>query len=341
MSYHSSPLLVVTFHAIQSTLLCLALLVVILRCWARLHYDRKQLTIAEYFAWLGWLFALGWVICSAIATRLSVEHPPVEPDLTVENVEYLKVVRNLHISVFVAEYLFDTGIYFSKLSLLTFYWLLIPSLFQYLRKALYFITLYLISCMTVSILLNTLISRPISNNWSIEHQLTSAWNSYPNFTTQWGLNFSTDLLLFCFPFFILKYLKLRPEQKAGLLGVFSLGAITLAVSLARFTASVGNPGWLDDATGNTLFTAEMTTAVIVICLPGFKRFFMRSKVSSIKATHSDVSYPSGSAVSSLDTRVKSLSASQAYAEWGVRDDEIELVPGISKESLERGRIGCT
>lgn len=78
----------------------------------------------------------------------------------------------------------------------------------------------------------------------------------------------------------------------------------------------------------------MTTAVIVICLPGFKRFFMRSNVST-RVTHSDVSYPSGSAVSSLDTRVKSLSASQAYAEWGVRDDEIELVPGIFKESLER------
>jgi hypothetical protein len=81
----------------------------------------------------------------------------------------------------------------------------------------------------------------------------------------------------------------------------------------------------------------MTTAVIVICLPGFKRLFMRSKVST-KATHSGVSYPSGSAVSALDTKTKSLSASQAYAEWGVRDDEIELVAGMPKESIERGRI---
>jgi hypothetical protein len=86
----------------------------------------------------------------------------------------------------------------------------------------------------------------------------------------------------------------------------------------------------------------MTTAVIVVCLPGFKRFFMRSKVSTIvptKVTDGDVSFPSGSGVSSLDTRVKSLSASQAYAEWGVRDDEIELVPDRPKESIDRGRIG--
>jgi hypothetical protein len=86
----------------------------------------------------------------------------------------------------------------------------------------------------------------------------------------------------------------------------------------------------------------MTTALIVVCLPGFKRFFIRSKVAtkvSTKATDGDFSLPSGSAESSLDTRVKSLSASQAYAEWGVRDDEIELVPDIPRESMDRGRIG--
>lgn len=86
----------------------------------------------------------------------------------------------------------------------------------------------------------------------------------------------------------------------------------------------------------------MTTAIIVVSLPGLKRFVMRSKVStkvSTKVTDGDISIPSGLAVSSLDTRVKSLSVSQAYAEWGVRDDEIELVPDIPKGSIDRGRIG--
>lgn len=41
-------------------------------------------------------------------------------------------------------------------------------------------------------------------------------------------------LVFCLPFSIINCLKLRRRQKIGLVGVFSLGAITMAISLARF-----------------------------------------------------------------------------------------------------------
>lgn len=85
---------------------------------------------------------------------------------------------------------------------------------------------------------------------------------------------SNNCGVFCFPFFILKYLKLRPEQKAGLLGVFSLGAITLAVSLARFTASVGNPGWLDDATGS-MRTSLHPPRVVRKSLTSFQILFVQ------------------------------------------------------------------
>lgn len=40
--------------------------------------------------------------------------------------------------------------------------------------------------------------------------------------------------VFCIPFFIIKSLKLRQRQKFGLIGVFSLGLITMAISFARF-----------------------------------------------------------------------------------------------------------
>ncbi|CVK94594.1 uncharacterized protein FMAN_03630 [Fusarium mangiferae] len=172
-----------------------------------------------------------------------VTHPPDGPDGLIPSVEYQKIV-------WVAEYFFDTGIYWPKLSILAFYWYLIPDVFQSLRLALYAITAYLVSCMTTSILLNTLIARPISDNWSVENQLNSAWNSLPNFLTQWCLNFSTDLILFCFPFFILKHLTLRTEQKLGLVGVFSLGAITMSASLARFIISNAADYQLDYPSGS-------------------------------------------------------------------------------------------
>ncbi|KAH7246678.1 hypothetical protein BKA59DRAFT_201479 [Fusarium tricinctum] len=309
---------ITTSIVIQALLLGLALLVIILRAWARLWFEKASLTISEYFTWLGWFFALGWFICSTIALQILIKHPAVGAELVVNNVAYLK-------TVFIAEYFFDIGIYWSKLSITTFYWFLIPDIFQSLRKALYLIAAYLVCALVASILTDSLITQPISNNWSIEHQLESAWNSYPAFCVQWSLNFSTDLLLFCFPFFILQHLTLRKEQKFGLVGVFSLGAITLIVSLARFIAYNVTDFGLDDAVGNTLCTAEMTTAVIVVCLPGLKKFIVRSKSSTNTPNHGNTSTQSGSGQSSNNHRFKPRTKPHPYAEWGVRDDEIELV----------------
>lgn len=42
------------------------------------------------------------------------------------------------------------------------------------------------------------------------------------------------LIVFFIPFFIIRSLKLRQRQKFGLIGVFSLGLITMAISFARF-----------------------------------------------------------------------------------------------------------
>ncbi|KPM39581.1 hypothetical protein AK830_g6987 [Neonectria ditissima] len=251
-----------------------------------------------------------------------IKHPAVGEKLLVNNVQYLK-------TVFIAEYFFDIGIYWPKLSITTFYWFLIPEIFQTLRKGLFASTVYLVSCLIAAILIVTLISNPISNNWSIEHQLESAWNSYTLFVVQWCLNFSTDLLLFIFPFFLLPHLKLRREQKFGLVGVFSLGGITLTVSLARFIAYNVTDFGLDDASGNTLCTAEMSTAVIVVCLPGLKKFIMRSKTPTHSADRAEASQ-SESGQHSSNHVFKSRSTPQAYAEWGVREDEIELVTVVNK-----------
>ncbi|KAF5550332.1 hypothetical protein FNAPI_7755 [Fusarium napiforme] len=312
--------------AIQAVLLGSSLFVVILRCWTRLYYERKKLSLSEYFAWIGWTFALGWFITSTLSMLILVRHPPEGSDGLIPSVDYLKIV-------WVAAYFFDTGIYWPKLSILAFYWYLIPDVFQSLRVALYMISAYLLSCMTTSILLNTLIARPISDNWSVENQLNSAWNSLPNFLTQWCLNSSTDLTLFCFPFFILKHLTLRTEQKLGLVGVFSLGGITMSASLARFIISNAADYQLDYPSGNALCMAEMATAVIVVCLPGLKKLIMRSRSTTNTTTQGSNSNQTSSGHSSNMTASKSRTASQAYAEWGVMDDEIELPSHPQKSHL--------
>jgi len=78
------------------------------------------------------------------------------------------------------------------------------------------------------------------------------WNSYTAFVVQWVLNWSTDLVAFLYPFFLLKHISLRKEQKLALIGVFSLGAITLSVSLARFIAYNATDFELEDESGSML-----------------------------------------------------------------------------------------
>ena len=113
---------------------------------------------------------------------------------------------------------------------------------------------------------------------------------------------------------MLNHLMLRKEQKLALVGVFSLGAITLSVNLTRFIISNLADYSLDDASGNTLCTAEMTTAVIVVCLPGLKKLIKRSRTPP--GTY-------GSAYTSDSQPLKSRQATQSYAEYGVRDGEFD------------------
>lgn len=190
--------------------------------------------------------------------------------------------------MFIAEYFFDIGIYWPKLSITTFYWVLIPDIFQSLRKALYLIAAYLVCALVASILTNALITQPISNNWQVNHDGylasklivlpgPSSTNlsplgtptqpfvssgllifllicfvrlSLPSVEACMTLSDNTYDIVFCFPFFILQHLTLRKEQIFGLVGVFSLGAITLIVSLARFIAYNVTDFGLDDAVGS-------------------------------------------------------------------------------------------
>ena len=56
--------------------------------------------------------------------------------------------------------------------------------------------------------------------------------------------------VFILPFFIINCLKLRKRQKIALCGVFSLGLITIAVSLARFVVYTVTDFSVDDAAGS-------------------------------------------------------------------------------------------
>ena len=155
-------------------------------------------------------------------------------------------------------------------------------------------------------------------------------------------------LVFGLPFSIINCLKLRRRQKIGLVGVFSLGAITIIISLARFIAYSVNYD-VDDASGSKSYccyclnlhmsikdvkplsaktnriadawcTAEMCTAVIVVSLPSLKPLIVRTTPTntSNRSTNGYLQAGSGKPISHRAGTVTS------HIQGGHADDEMEL-----------------
>jgi hypothetical protein len=58
------------------------------------------------------------------------------------------------------------------------------------------------------------------------------------------------LSVFALPFGLLKDLNLKKRQMIGLVGVFALGLITIAISLGRFLVYIVSAYSVDDASGS-------------------------------------------------------------------------------------------
>ena len=78
-------------QAIQAILLGLAFITLVLRGWARVLAQQSVWALADVLAWAGWVFTLGWFICSTMALRILIDNPAQTEELIVESVEYLKV----------------------------------------------------------------------------------------------------------------------------------------------------------------------------------------------------------------------------------------------------------
>jgi hypothetical protein len=61
--------------------------------------------------------------------------------------------------------MFDLSIYFTKFSLVAFFWILIPYGFQSLRIGVYLSTASVAAAFVATILMDTFIAGAISNNW--------------------------------------------------------------------------------------------------------------------------------------------------------------------------------
>ncbi|KAI4723202.1 hypothetical protein E4T48_00581 [Aureobasidium sp. EXF-10727] len=229
-----------------------------------------------------------------------------------------------------------------KASITAFYWWLIPQMFRNLRFMLCAVTVYLACALTGSFFVDLLICYPIHYNWSLDYdeQGQSIWNSYTDLWVNWTLNFSSDVFLFFIPFFIIKSLKLRQRQKFGLIGVFSLGLITMAISFARFMIYTVSDYDLGDNDGAVLCTAEMCTSLIVASLPGLKVLITRGITNHISSRSNTSGYNKSSDNAKSSSRVAKVSArlSRPTRHDPADESEFELITVAPSDKQHSGKL---
>ncbi|KAH7233820.1 uncharacterized protein BKA55DRAFT_598048 [Fusarium redolens] len=282
---------------ISTSIVSATLLVTILCGWVRFCLEHHALTTPDCLVWCGWMFTLGRLTCSIKVLNLGIDYPVDSVTGATDSAEHLE-------TVFIACYFYDIGLYWPKASIIIFYWWLIPRRFRRLKLALYLTTGFVAMAFLATFDLLR----------SLENQLDSIWNSITDFIVNWALNIITDLSLFCLPFFVLNSLKLH--------GIFSLGMITMLISTARFVAYIVTDYQLDAPSGDAWCTIEMSTAVIVVSLPGLKSLLVQSRSPGNTTDRSTNGY--------IQTSSRQPSGNRPFASWvrieeATLDDELALI----------------
>ena len=200
-----------------------------------------------------------------------------------------------------SNFFYDVGLYYPKAAILSLYFELFPLFLEpcpdsmtKLRMALSIVTAYTVASWITTLGLNTFYCPNVPDNWSQEDGSCSVFNSMLVLQISWVLNFSADICseytyrdcytdtnspmpVFILPFPLLRVLDLKRGQRYGLILTFTLGAITLAVSLTRFVRIQTKTDW------DRIYIwseVEMAIAIIVVSIPALKYLLRYWKASS-------------------------------------------------------------
>jgi hypothetical protein len=184
----------------------------------------------------------------------------------------------------------------------------------WLRRALYAISVLTVGAMISTFFLDTFwCGRDPSPNWSVEEGACSTFTSKEVFRIDWAMNVTSDVFstsivqdgiimvhtdfetVFMLPFPLLHQLQLNRRQIWGLVATFSLGAVTIAMSIVRFATieiiyawtnvCMWQFIWLSQSSGSdpcvvVLSMAEMAVAIMVVSLPSMRHWLRRGGIFS-------------------------------------------------------------
>ncbi|TVY44736.1 hypothetical protein LSUB1_G002972 [Lachnellula subtilissima] len=252
--------------ATEWSLLGIAYAFVATRMAVRLFNQQKALLVSDVFLLLSSAFALGLVVTDTMTYKLG--------GLSNKDIEDTSTLIRMGKIAFAGNYFYDTAIYFPKFSILALYSRLIPQTMPRLRLALWIVIGFVvISCLTTCLADTFWCGSHVASNWSLEEGACNAFGSVPLFHLDWSLNFISDVFIFALPFPLFRNLTLARRQLYGLIFTFALGLITIAVNVARFATIILTKNY------NAIYVwgmAEMTTSIMVVCLPALRPLLRRA-----------------------------------------------------------------
>ncbi|CAN8100598.1 unnamed protein product [Discula destructiva] len=274
-----------------------ALALVLGRFWVRITLHQYQhhgskLWLSDLLLVAGMACAFGTSTCDTLTFKLGAQEDFSDPSQSLAQIRFAE------------KFLFDTGLYFPKLSLLLSFEMMVPKTSPRLRLFLWCIAIYLVLAGVVATGATAFwCGLQPSTNWLHPQQCSSFTNSHLQKVT-WTLNIVGELLLFIFPFTILKGLRFTEfRDKLGLALVFSLGMVTIVVTSGRFLYMCL---FVNDIALYVWTTAEISISVMVVATMAFAPLLRKVGVT-------------------ITSNCKKLKAMKATPKWRlrlVREDQL-------------------
>ncbi|KAL8411364.1 hypothetical protein RB596_000850 [Gaeumannomyces avenae] len=172
-----------------------------------------------------------------------------------------------------------------KFALLSFYLSLIPKTSTRTRWALNAIVVITVCGFVFAVLADTFWCGPDpGKNMEQQPRQCSVLTSSDLFYTVWGVHFTSEVLIFLFPFPMIRRIKLEARARVALCGLFGLGLLTLGMSIGRVAVFARLMSATSAAEGGdinrilykvVLYPAELCTPLIVVGLSACRPLLTR------------------------------------------------------------------
>ncbi|KZL68699.1 hypothetical protein CT0861_03844 [Colletotrichum tofieldiae] len=259
--------------ATEFTLIGIAATMIGARIYLRLGIQGLPLIASDILICLAWLTAVATASFDIVFHTLGVLRPHITYTLegfqgTPEQVELVWKIQ------WAGQFPFFTAFYLCKAALLALYARFFPAFMQTRRKILWGAMAYCGCAYIATVIATFIICTPIEGNWSPDPAVACSPIVFAQvFQIAWALNFTVDIIIFCLPFLVLYRLQLKQNVKISVYCVFLIGAINLAVTLARFLGiQVSQTNFRSFSIIELWSALDLQIGLVIACIPPLRPY---------------------------------------------------------------------